>query len=158
MVELSSCRWWWWCSRFCQTFFCLLGLLQMRRFFSSEFYLCFFFSEGAIQNSFRHVHNIVPCTYILFVWRKFRAYGCCITLILLMFVFTLCVRRTSRASACWILPFLSFIFEGLVTSDQNMESSSFLRFWVLFSNFFFADEGSMPIWSSPWCQCSVSSG
>jgi hypothetical protein len=45
-----------------------------------------------------------------------------------------------------------------VTSDQNMESSSFLRFWVLFSNFFFADEGSMPIWSSPWCQCSVSSG
>ncbi len=96
-------------------FFCLLGLLQMRRFFSSEFYLCFFFSEGAFKIPSDTCTILFPALTFLFVRRKFRAYGCCITLILLMFVFTLCVRRTSRASACWILPFLSFIFEGLVT-------------------------------------------
>jgi hypothetical protein len=95
-------------------FFCLLGLLQMRRFFSSEFTSVFSFQrelskflQTRAQYCSLHLHS--------FFRLKFRTSGCCISLILLMFVFTLCVRRTSRASGCWILPFLSFIFEGLVT-------------------------------------------
>jgi hypothetical protein len=111
VIELSS---WWWCSRFRQSFFVYWVFFKCVDFFLVNLPLFFLF-RGSFQNSFRHVHNIVPCTYTLFFRLKFRTSGCCISLILLMFVFTLCVRRTSRASGCWILPFLSFIFEGLVT-------------------------------------------
>jgi len=61
------------------------------------------FLQTRAQYCSLHLHS--------FCRRKFRASGCCISLILLSFVFTLCVR----ASGCWILPFFSFIFERLVT-------------------------------------------